>query len=177
MENGLTALQVAAHYKHLDIAQLLVENGAKLDVNDGLDGKTPLRIAVEAGNTNLVRMLLKHNANPNMPALRDAPIHTAVHSESQDILKLLLDAGAVTELLNGNGETPLIIATGKGNISIAKYLLNLEADADSSKAKSSSLLLAACRKGHLDMAGLLLKYGASIDKADAEGNTPLFLAV
>lgn len=49
MSNGWTALQVATHYKHLEVARLLVENGAKLDVTGGPGAKSLLYIAVEGG--------------------------------------------------------------------------------------------------------------------------------
>lgn len=177
LDNGWTALQAAAHYRLLDIVRLLIEHGAKLDVTGGPQGKSPLHIALEGGDTELARVLLENNANPNRLAMWDAPLHIAVRSDSQEVVDLLLDAGGITESLNGDGETPLIIAAAQGSVVIAKQLLDRGANPDSSKARFNSPLLAACREGHLDVAKLLLDGGASVDKADVEDSTPLFFAV
>lgn len=177
LDNGWTALQVACHHQYVDIARLLVQNGAKLDVTGGVQGMSPLHIAVTDGNAELARMLLENNANPNRLAMWDAPIHVAVQNENSEIVQFLLDAGAVTEQLNGDGMTPLIIAAARGNVAIARQLLDRGAEPDSSKARFNSPLLAACKGGHIDLAALLLDAGASIDKSDADDCTPLFFAV
>ncbi len=46
--NGYTALHDAVWHGHADVAQILVDAGARLDI-EGLDGRTPLDMAVEYG--------------------------------------------------------------------------------------------------------------------------------
>ncbi|KAJ6783465.1 hypothetical protein PWT90_08178 [Aphanocladium album] len=175
--NGWTALQVATRYQYFDIVRLLIEHGAKLDVTGGPQGTSPLYMAVAVGNIEIARVLLENNANPNRSAFWDAPLHVAVRSENQEVVQLLLDAGAFTESVNCDGETPLIIAAMQGSVNIAKQLLDRGANPNSSKAKFNSPLLAACQGGHVEVAAMLLDRGASVDRADVNDLTPLFFAV
>lgn len=52
----------AARRGHLEIVEILIKNGAAVDVSDDY-GRTPLFFATFAGNSSLVRLLLEHGAN------------------------------------------------------------------------------------------------------------------
>lgn len=57
-----TPLHYACSKGHLDIAQFLIANGAKVD-SLSLGGTTPLMMAVQSGNELLVKLLLDKGAN------------------------------------------------------------------------------------------------------------------
>jgi len=57
-----TPLHYACAKGHLDIAQFLIANGAKVD-SLSLGGTTPLMMAVQSGNELLVKLLLDKGAN------------------------------------------------------------------------------------------------------------------
>lgn len=63
---GFTALHYCAQNQYLDIAKLLIDNGAVIDVKDNY-GNTPLFKAVffSEGKTEMIELLLKAGANPN----------------------------------------------------------------------------------------------------------------
>lgn len=62
--NGLTALHWASAYGQLTSVQLLIANGAKVDVL-GPEGETPLLMAASGGHHDVVRILLNEGANVN----------------------------------------------------------------------------------------------------------------
>ncbi|MBU3630248.1 ankyrin repeat domain-containing protein [Polynucleobacter sp. AP-Melu-500A-A1] len=57
-----TPLHYACAKGHLDVAQFLIANGAKVD-SLSLGGTTPLMMAVQSGNELLVKLLLDRGAN------------------------------------------------------------------------------------------------------------------
>jgi len=60
-EGGTRPLSVAALHGHLEIATVLIDKGARPSLDDN-DGNTPLHIAAFLCHTDVVDLLLKHNA-------------------------------------------------------------------------------------------------------------------
>jgi hypothetical protein len=119
-------LNGAAFHGHWRLCQFLVENGA--DVNHPLPdtGETPLHAALckaeSAPHHQVIRILLAAGADPNRRArenaetggfMRDSrtrgetPLHRAAAFASEDTIQLLLDAGAVIDAKDMNGDSPL----------------------------------------------------------------------
>lgn len=95
--DGITALIAAASVGARDVAYLLLEKGASIDLAD-LQGKTPLMYAAGRrfpGTTDTVKVLLDMGANPSA---RDKDGHTALSEAEQrgsaDVVALLKKAGA-----------------------------------------------------------------------------------
>ncbi len=59
---GWTPLHYACTKGHLDVAQFLIANGAMVD-SRSLNGTTPLMMAVQSGNEQLVKLLLDKGAD------------------------------------------------------------------------------------------------------------------
>jgi ankyrin repeat protein len=116
----------ACFHGHWRLCQFLIERGA--DVNRPLaeTGETPLHSALCTTDRlpyNLVlRVLLAHGANPNCATQNDVetggfmrdcrtkgetPLHRAAAFGDEEAIQMLLDAGAVIEAKDMNGETPL----------------------------------------------------------------------
>ena len=55
--------------------------------------------------------------------LGDTPLFYAADRNQPEIVKLLLDAGAVPDAENSSGVTPLMMAARRGNIEIVRMLL------------------------------------------------------
>eukprot|EP00300_Choanocystis_sp_HF-7_P016627 c19470_g1_i8.p1 GENE.c19470_g1_i8~~c19470_g1_i8.p1 ORF type:complete len:129 (-),score=13.53 c19470_g1_i8:136-522(-) len=53
---------MASFYGHLDIMELLIENGALINALDA-DSRTPLHWAAHEGHTGAVELLLRHDAD------------------------------------------------------------------------------------------------------------------
>ena len=115
---------------HWQLCQFLIENGA--DVNHPLPdtGETPLHAATGAANRpayNLViEVLLANGANPNCVTkasaetgnfMRDCrtkaetPLHRAAAFATEEAIQLILDAGAIIDAKDMNGDSPLTWAS------------------------------------------------------------------
>ena len=97
-----TPLLAAFVKEDIDIALLLLQRGADVDVLDK-DGASPLHRASESGRIDIVRLLLEHNANVNLP---DTSGYTALNLASfvgdVGISRLLLQHGADVNFRNFN---------------------------------------------------------------------------
>lgn len=63
-----TALHYAVEAEHYLVAKWLLENGADVNANDdGKIGETALSLAAQGGYPEIVELLLKHGANPDIP--------------------------------------------------------------------------------------------------------------
>lgn len=79
----------------------------------------------------------------------------------EEVVRVLLEAGANVEDHNENGHTPLMETASAGHVQVAKILLEHGAgiNTHSNEFKESALTL-ACYKGHLEMVRFLLEAGA-----------------
>ena len=63
---GQTYLHICARHGWEATARSLIELGARVNALDEKDGQTPLAVAVKNGRTGMVRLLLKHGADPDL---------------------------------------------------------------------------------------------------------------
>lgn len=93
-EYGFRPLIEAAIVDNMDIAKLLLQQGADPNQQDVLGG-TALQWAVENNNIELSKLLLSHQANPNAYNLAGQPVLVMTILRNQKTLKeILLKAGA-----------------------------------------------------------------------------------
>ena len=126
---GTSALVVATHSGHGALAEALLEAGA--DANASGAGYTPLHAAVLRGDESLVRALLAHGADPDVPLERGTryarqgklfsldtawtgatPFFLAAKFGEGGIMRRLAEAGANPHAVLHGGVTPLMAAAG-----------------------------------------------------------------
>ena len=92
---GTTALVTAADFHQVEIARLLLQKDADLNLANE-EGLSPLLSAAHSGNVEMVRLLLNAGANPNTSETRHgfSPLTFAAAKGYTEIVKSLLDAGA-----------------------------------------------------------------------------------
>ncbi|KAK6839219.1 hypothetical protein PG987_005085 [Apiospora arundinis] len=139
-----TAWHQAAYYGYMDIADILAKSGADPNLRDR-HGQTPLMMAAASSDTKMLKRLLDCGADVN---LQDNDGDTALHSlanrgkndEAVEMISLLCDNGANTELENDIGNTPLVQTTSCDNITALKSLMSKGATLTAKNQLGSSVL-------------------------------------
>jgi ankyrin repeat protein len=90
----------------------------------------------------------------------------------------LLQRGADVDQENGDGYTPLFVASSRGHVDAARLLLDAGASVDKRRAGEWSPFGIACVRGHLDVATLLVERGADTAALNTRigGMPPLLIA-
>jgi ankyrin repeat protein len=115
-ESG-TLLDTAAEEGHIDVVQLLVGRGARLDTTQGLG--TALHAAAYHGQTEIIRYLISKGADPNALESRNyTPLYWAAENGHFEAVRALLDNGADPSL----GVSPLAEARRQGHQAVVNLL-------------------------------------------------------
>ena len=108
---------------HIETMKYLLQNKVNVNVRNSL-GETALSLAAR-GQSLAVEVLLDHNANINTVDKRGyTPLQLALLREQMDISRLLIQHGALLNLLVSQGtESPLWIAHAASNAVLIKYII------------------------------------------------------
>merc|ERR1712066_202779 len=92
--NGWTPLFVASYNGHLQMAQLLLTNGAEIDEASN-SGRTPLMAASYFDHLEIVKLLIEHQADVHLKdKYGETALDDAIQKGHQAIEKALRKAGA-----------------------------------------------------------------------------------
>ncbi|XP_044261228.1 putative ankyrin repeat protein RBE_0997 [Tribolium madens] len=194
-----TPLSRAIQNNNLQVAHLLVENGADAkktnpdgttavtlahDLNrenfikenlenlDNLKGCTPLTAAILCGKLNDAKELLESGVNScKTDSNKQTPLVTAVRCKNLDAVKLLLNYKA-----NLTIPTAFLEAINLECTEIVKYLLEKGAKINKKYRDGSTPFIKAIETENLTIIEELLKNGAEVDLANTGGKTPLAVA-
>ena len=190
-KKGKTPLSLAIEADRQDIALLLIDAGADINVKEK-DGETLLHRAAVLGKCEVAKALLDRGIDVNVVYSRGwTPLHRAVRSltlkdSHVEMVKLLVAHGAAIDRKNGNGSTPLNIATESIMISsrgepplyrVVKFLISEGADIHTKSKHGWPALHWAVGTGQKDVVELLIAKGADVNATDWGGQTPLHWAV
>lgn len=132
-ESGVTALMYAAKYGRVEVAKLLIEKGANVNLQ-GDRGETPLIMGIDAGSIEMVSLLIEKGANLEIAENTNGttPLIEAVLTSSLPILKLLVEKGANLDKQDNDGNTALIAAAANDEEApeLIKFLLEKGAKKD-----------------------------------------------
>ncbi|CAH0045316.1 unnamed protein product [Clonostachys solani] len=107
----------------------------------------------------LVEGLLEDGADLNAKGNRETALNIAVECGHEEIVHLLLQAGAVADAPNRNGDTPLHAAMKSGATRIFQLLLEHTTDIN-----KTNVLLVAVKEAHSEIVLRLLKGGVDVNK-------------
>ena len=169
--NGQIPLNTAAQIGDLDAVQMLVKAGA--EINPSNPKRTAvLHDAVEFGQVDVVRFLLANGAQVDAPYGGETALFSALHHRRQDLLKLLIEAGADVNVRNAQGYTPLMIAAQDDNLSLVRFLHGAGARFSSPQEE----LLYMASDGSVDDIRRILAQGTNVNWHYGGGVTPLIAA-
>ena len=178
-----TPLHAAIYNDHPDIALLLLEGGADPETRSS-DDRTALGMASFRGQANVVRSLIDRGADLNAKSedwhrggyyVEWAPLFMAIEKNRQDIVLLLLEGGADTEIRNCYKETPLYKASLYGCADIVRQLIGHGSDLNAESGLGTALH-GASWDGSPEISRILLEHGANPNALDRCGRTALHLA-
>jgi len=159
----------------------LIERGANINTTSKYynSGATPLHLAVEYGQLDVTKSLIKHGAIINAKTIHGVtPLHLAMLSNDEyydikypfEIIKLLLENGADVNAREINGDTPLINSlskpwySDKRKTEIIEVLLSYGAKVNvSNNDGMTPLMLASIEKQETSSLSIILSHGADLD--------------
>lgn len=109
-----------------------------------------------------------------------SPLHAACKGISENfiiIMQILLEYGAIIDVKDSIGHTPLHYACGCGNIDAIKLLIDHHARLNYQDEGGNTPLHLAAYAGHYDVVKLLLSKNARFDLKDRRDQVPLMKAV
>jgi ankyrin len=166
-------------------------------------GWTPLHVAVQRGDPDLLRSGLARGLRPDADdRFGRTALHAAAAAGHTELVRILLDAGATVDAKDLVGRTPAQLASEEDQADVVRLLAGrgcavtdafLAASVDDAarlerflRADKSDLehankfgrtpLFLAAREGSRKAVGVLLRAGADANAADEDGWTPLLVA-
>ncbi|KAG8199145.1 hypothetical protein JTE90_015980 [Oedothorax gibbosus] len=176
--NGWSPLLYACDSGNPHIVELLLQNGARVDVFDA-DGRAGLHLAAEHGHADVIEILLKNKAFVNVRTKRGmTPLHHGAAQGHSNVVKLLIEKyGAATDGLTLSKQTALHLASQQGRFETCRLLLDLRADSNAIDNKGQTPLLLAAENDHSEVVKLFLQQKPDlVSKASSNGITCAHIA-
>ena len=186
----VSPLGAALYRKHFEVAELLHEHGADVNVRSP-KGWTLLHVVSRGGLVDTARWLLNHGADANAMDDGWTSLHLATFNKHLEIVRMLLEHNADILAQNNRGEVALHLAAcycqPNSQINVLQLLLDHGADVNARNNEGSTPLHhSSCmrrgdgygpRKGSVESTRLLLEHGASMDAENNKGETPFQVAL
>jgi ankyrin repeat protein len=151
----------------LNAVKALVEGGHPVDTPIAYVEKdaTPLYKAAGEGRTEIVRYLIAHGANVNYRGSEwgHTPLSEAAQRGFDDVIDVLLKAGADPRVKDRNGYTAFAIAVLGGQNDVAESLLKY-GDVNGADSYGNTLLMAATTTGQVEAIRWLVAKGTDVNK-------------
>ena len=174
-----SALYVATACGHVEVASRLIQAGADVRFMDPVEQLSVLHEAARGCHEQLVNELLIGGADSNslFGPFGSTPLHHAAIAGHSGIISALLLRGANKDALDLDGATPLMWATGEGQLDAVETLLAAGADYNIRDVEydDSALDAAAC-DAHIPVLKALVGHRANVNFRDCKGLSALHKA-
>jgi ankyrin repeat protein len=182
---GRCALELAAIYGHVEVVEMLLENGAEPDSRDDDDatplanvlnsGLLPMMSDIESLKGIAVRLLDAEASLNSVDSRGNSAAHIGVWWwHFPDLTSRLLDA--CCHAVNLEGTTLVMIAVERGSFEHVRYLVeqkHVDVNQKDRKGQNVLFFLPGWRSDSPDRARFLLDAGADLECTDVDGRTPL----
>jgi ankyrin repeat protein len=172
-------------YNSAVVTRLLLEAGALVDRVLEKSGRSPLFLAAEWGQTDVVEVLLEYNADVNLQYLLQeeedsmsgfTPLVATLSEKHGGAARLLLEAGADTSVKPTNGLLPLTYAK---TTELLRMVLEFRPDLTLRDTDGDTVLNAIMHRPTIELADvkLLVHAGIDVNAANKDGRTTLHKAI
>ena len=180
-KKGHTALSLAQRNGFIGLLKLLRQSNCR--------EVSPINLAVESNDVNLVRQLLEISPSClKAGTCEDSPLTTAMHGLdlewdgkihcSSEIMELLLQRGVALDNHHWCCDyTALMFAARAGSETVVQLLIRYGADLNKSRLNGQNALTMAAYKGNAKVVEILIKAGADLYVKDKRGEDVLSFAV
>ncbi|KAG7469244.1 hypothetical protein MATL_G00126830 [Megalops atlanticus] len=153
--NGQTAAHLCCEHGLGACLQLVLSHhspSACLEVRN-YEGLTPLHLAVQNGNKELVRLLLDSGANIDAVDIKSgrSPLIHAVENNNMEMINFLIENGCNVNAQSYSGNTALHSACGRGQVEAVRILLRNGADSSLKNYHNDTALMVAKNKKVTDV--------------------------
>ena len=171
LENGATALYMAAQEGFADCIHKLIVGGANPD-HAAADGVIPLYVAAHEGHIPALVELAKYSDVNHTNNRGITPLYIAVQIESEEAVKVLLEHKANPVVQSSDGSTSVEAAIFHGNRKICDQLFDAGVPVNYVRASDGNTAVGlAAHVGNFELAVDLYKRGADLKKKNKAGQT------
>ena len=177
--DGDTALGMAANLGHVEAVELLISLGADVNYQSPDGSVTPLMDSCINGHIDVVKSLIKHEANLNISdGLSQNALTIAIHKRYFDIAKILINAGIDINSFDLSNNSPVTYAIIAGDFELVESLLKRGAHTNIKGLNGYTLLHNTLQSDNSEIIEISRKYFYSqINEKNLFGDTPVNTAV
>jgi ankyrin repeat protein len=169
-------LQVAIENAAAEVVRILLLKGANPNTARE-SGETPLMAAARMGQTEIVKLLLTHHADPNAREKKFGQNSLMWAADSPAIIRMLIDAGADLQATTNVWDVRATIpGSSFRTVGVTGVPWVFQGEYASKKGGQNALMFAV-QKRNVESARMLLDAGLDVNSASADKTTPLLLAV
>jgi hypothetical protein len=161
---GITLLMLSCYSRHLGMVEVLIENGAAINVQDWL-GETALMVACEKGEESRVSLLLEAGADPNVQSF---------HETIEVLPSSSTPAAGAFQLGNG---AALAATRERINSKFTEHDGPIRVQRDEISLKGQMAAHCAITEGYSGCVEHLIQHGANFSEFDSTGQSPMHLAI
>ena len=142
-----------------DAVKLFLTAGMPVESADAL------RLAVDMGKTEVVKLLLEHGSDKNSKdSYGQSLAMTAASNHHTEVLALLIAAGTDVNAPNQYRITPLAVAAEQGHLDIVEMLVAAGAKVNARDTAGGTALSVAILRGYKEIVAALLAAGAEVQR-------------
>ncbi|XP_048734216.1 putative ankyrin repeat protein RF_0381 isoform X2 [Ostrea edulis] len=160
---------------------LLRKSKLQKSVTMQLNGYVPLHIACLHSNIEVIKLLLKQQADVNMKdSTNRTPLHYATSANRPDVVNICIENGSDVNCQTSSGKTALMLAVQEKNVEIVRALLTAGADVTLTDVKKGTALeislLSGGKREKAEIVRALLQAGSDPNTENPCKCTPLIIA-
>lgn len=166
-------LNSAVADQDIKLVKQLLDSGENPNGKDANYNKiTPLFLAVENGNIEIVSLLIQYGAKGNArDESKRTPLMFIDSDATPDLINMLVRSGAKVNARDETGVTPLLVAAASANTDVVSSLIDAGADLNSADDEGITPLMKAVVDEKADVVHILITAGADISIQDKNGDT------
>ena len=171
----LSALHIAAVNGDEELAKIVIDNKADLNIKTATKGETPLLHAI-SNHQNVADLLIRSGGDVNLSDKNWIPLTKAIDYNKTECVRHLIEKEADLNMIDPKGWTPIKKAILKDNLDILRLLIDKGADVNLSDGNWTPLNLAVHLE-KIECVRFLIEKGADLNMQDLKRWTPLQRAI